>query len=551
VWIAAVLGAAVLVYAIAWRVPFESDDLPLIVNNEFLRTGSWRDVFLTSLWGPLGDDAPYYRPVPVLLFKALVHAFGTRPEPFHVVSGLLHGGASALVFLLGRRLVPVAAAGAAALLFAVHPIHTEAVTWASGVMDVGAAFFSLLAVVLHARGTRASRAWAAAALLVGLLCKETAAVVPVVLVAHEWLLRRRFAPRELAPAAAALACYAALRVAALDAAAPAAAPLAGAATNVLSAVAYYGWHALVPVPLNFAPELPRLGLGVALAVAVGVAAVAAVIAWTGRAQAFAVVLVALPILPTLYVAATAASAGKVVAERYLYLPSAGVALLFGALLAWLPTRRWVPVALGCAAVLVAAATTVARNRVWEDPVALWTDAVAKSPSLAYAHEGRAFALLRAGRRDDGNAEFAHAARLDPGLRGRYVAAGVAARARGQTLQAVVHLQTASVMDPGDAAARLELVETYRASGWHRLAADEYRAAIAIRGDSAEARNNLGILLAQAGDYAAALAEFELALERQPDNPEIRRNAARARELSRKPRQEDAAPVPRGHPQLGR
>ncbi len=529
-WLAAVVAVALLVYANALGVPFISDDLSLIVNSDFLRASRWHDAFLTSLWGPVGKDVPYYRPIPVLLFKASYHLFGLRPEPLHVASAILHAGASAIVFALGRRTMPGYGAAAAAALFAVHPIHTEAVTWVSGIMDVSCAFFSLVAIALHARGTRTSSVAGAAALLLALLSKETALVVPALLVGHDWIFRRRLSIPGLVPHAAVLVAYAGLRWAVLESS-PAAAllPLGAAVTNVSAAIWYYASHLVVPVPLDFAPSLPGLGVGAAFAAAAGVVAVLLVVARAGRPQAFAVVLASAPILPALVVAATTGSEEKAVAERYLYLPSAGIALLWGMLLTYLSRPPWLRAAAGCAVVVAGAALTISRNSVWQDPVALWTDAVERHPDMAYARVDRGLALLRAGRQAEGARELARAGQLDPTLPDRWIATALGARERGMSMKPILDLQVAILLAPTRVEARTALAEIYRDRGWYAMAADEYRRIVAIAGESPESRNNLGVLLAQTGDYDAALAEFERAHSLDPGNTEIRRNVSRARE----------------------
>ena len=82
------------------------------------------------------------------------HIFDLKPWGFHLVNILFHCGVSVLVFLiLGKLLteqsittssVYLSAPFIAAMLFATHPIHTEAVTWIAGLPDVAFTFFYLL-----------------------------------------------------------------------------------------------------------------------------------------------------------------------------------------------------------------------------------------------------------------------------------------------------------------------------------------------------------------------------------------------------------------------
>ena len=84
--------------------------------------------------GPTGT--PYYRPVQALTYLLDYHLWGLTPAGFHLTSVLLHAGTAMLLYRLGGSLLRDArAALVAALLFAVHPIHTEAVTYIAGRSD--------------------------------------------------------------------------------------------------------------------------------------------------------------------------------------------------------------------------------------------------------------------------------------------------------------------------------------------------------------------------------------------------------------------------------
>jgi tetratricopeptide (TPR) repeat protein len=126
------------------------------------------------------------------------HFAGLTPWPYHAVNVALHIANSVLVFwLVGfftrRRLLPLAAA----VLFAVHPIHTEAVAWISGRAELMGMLFLLIAWGMFLQADRAKRwsrvVWwvgSALAFLCGLLCKENVLMLPVVLVVSALCLRR-------------------------------------------------------------------------------------------------------------------------------------------------------------------------------------------------------------------------------------------------------------------------------------------------------------------------------------------------------------------------
>jgi len=177
---------------------FVFDDIKLIVNNGALRsTATIRQLFLTDLWGAAGFDTGYYRPLAAVVFRCLYAAFGKGPASFHVAGVLLHAATAAMVFLLVRSVLSEdhrdgvrareAPALAAALLFAVHPVHVEAVAWISGLMDVASTFFAVSFLWLHIRGARAA---SSIALFSGLLFKESAMAAVLIAVVFDLAYRR-------------------------------------------------------------------------------------------------------------------------------------------------------------------------------------------------------------------------------------------------------------------------------------------------------------------------------------------------------------------------
>jgi len=187
------------------------------------------EAFTLGFWdvvNPLeAKQIGFYRPLVTLLFTAGWTLSGTEPWGYHLVNLLAHAAASLLVLALARGLgAAPGIAFAAALLFALHPIHTESVTWVSGISDVSCAVFFFAALVAHhASGggpaRRASLGLATAALaFLALLGKEMALVLLPVAFALDLATgrvrvegaRRRLAA--LLPVAVATAAYLVLRV---------------------------------------------------------------------------------------------------------------------------------------------------------------------------------------------------------------------------------------------------------------------------------------------------------------------------------------------------
>lgn len=379
-----VAGCAVAVYLGSLWNEFALDDNPVVQFNPLVSSfsGVWR-AFVSPYWPPeLGGGM--YRPLPLASY-ALDRSlwwWAGGPAWLHAVNVLWHAGVSVAVALLARRWVSDRGALAAGLVFAVHPVHVEAVANLVGRTELMAAAFSVLAV--YAALARDSVRWSAAGLAAGLLSKENAAVVPA-LIAWGWIVGlERPARRRIVQYAASWAAtgivYGLVRWTVLrhESSFVNGAPIFIAASPLdirLTAVAAFTDFArLLLLPLHLrvdyspaertlvtAPLDGRFLLGL-LCLALWAALL--VLAWRrGRkVEAFGVGWMAVALLP---VANLLYPAGVLVAERTLYLPSVGLALAAGAALAGpLESRRlaWV---LGLV-VVAGGARTALRVPVWRD-----------------------------------------------------------------------------------------------------------------------------------------------------------------------------------------
>src|SRR5438445_328176 len=188
VYLVVATAAAVVHLGVLWN-GFALDDLTIIVANPLVHSlsGVWRA--FAAPYFPANLDVSVYRPLTIATY-ALDWSVGATVW-FHAVNLMWHVGASVLVALLARRWAGDAAGLVAGIVFAVHPVHVEAVANVVGRNELMAAAFTLLAV--YAALERGSVLWSAAALTAGLLSKENAAVAPA-LVAAAWLLGVRPVP---------------------------------------------------------------------------------------------------------------------------------------------------------------------------------------------------------------------------------------------------------------------------------------------------------------------------------------------------------------------
>jgi len=141
-----VVGAA-LPYLNTLRNGFVSDDEMQVLHNPYIRNfHHWVRIFTTPVASYVGVRAPnYYRPLMNVGYLLCYQVFGPHPFGFHLVNIVLHGAVVCAVFLLTKRMFQDRnLALMAAVLFAIHPIHTEAIAWIAAVPDMELSIFYLL-----------------------------------------------------------------------------------------------------------------------------------------------------------------------------------------------------------------------------------------------------------------------------------------------------------------------------------------------------------------------------------------------------------------------
>jgi Tfp pilus assembly protein PilF len=495
---AAAARAALAVFVVAFALyantlghDFVWDDRDLIVDNARVRTldgQAVRSMFLEDFWRTSQRGGGYYRPLVTLTYHVQYRVFDGNPAGFHFANVLWNALACALlfvfVFLLFRN---VAFGVAAALLFAVHPVHTENVAWIAGRTDLLAAmwsFASLTCYVLARR--RRSVPWLAAALIafaLALLAKESAAFIPLVVVLLELEPLRgelgRSGKRHLGPSLyfGVLVVYLLLRYNAIGTGVSTYDPYApGALGKValpLSIFAGYVAKLIFPLQLSGEYDAPVPDSFFTWHVIAGAVVLLAILfaVWRYRRQPD-VVLGAGMFLLGLGPVSNVIPLGEVSAERFLYLPSAGFAIVLGGIAARAAAARYV----------------------------------------------RLRALAKHG--------FGAHGAMKPSLAGNVllvitlVAIAFAVRTFARNMdwksEEVLFAKTAEA-SPSSARARLNLGNVNRRDGRIAAAIDAYQQALEIDPDYPDALSNLAGIFVQQGRHDEAMRLIEHALKTAPDD----------------------------------
>lgn len=416
------------------------------IDNEFVYDDQILVVEDPAVRLPLSAGAAglHYRPLRTLSYR-LDHAIGgLDPRVFHATNVAYHAVTVLLVAALLARLE--ASAGATllgAMIFAVHPVQADAVTYVSGRRDVLCGLFYVLGVLAYLRHRRDGSArallLAGLAYVLAILAKEMAVTMPVAcLLVDRWLARRG------------VTTHARVRVGRRELVVIGGLLVAG----TLALAATYGGHVL-----RLATERPWHGGSVAANVATMVrvwAKYVQLVLWPGTLLAdysFDAFPVSVSLLDPRALASVLVLAGfaiggwrswrragavglglawaavallpvshvipfrELLAEHYLYVPMVGVALcaagIADAALAAGPDRRvWIAAA-GCGIVAALMARTVVRNGDWQDRLTLWTATVAAAPRCARAQFNLGQAYFERSRLVEAERAWLAAAALQP------------------------------------------------------------------------------------------------------------------------------------------
>ncbi len=541
--------SAFLPYANTLFNAFVYDDNTQVLNNPYIQSlDHLREIFTTTVWSYVGAQGVtnYFRPLMTFGYLICYQVFGPLAYGFHLANVLLHVGVVCVLFLLtarmfGSRLL----AFVAALLFALHPVHTESVAWVAAVTDLELTLFYLLTFFLflciaQPEGGRSDKVQLAmvGSFVLTILSKEQALTLPILAMVYEHLYRddrtettpfqklHRYGFLWLLAAA-----YLLFRIRFFGAIAPVLqiSDLSWSQT-VLSSMALIGQYLgklLWPAELcafyvfyrSTSITDPRVlagAAGIAFCVLVFV-----LLRRHARLASFAVVWFFVTLAPVLNPRWMAAN---VFTERYLYLPSVAFCWLVG----WGWVRlwerfsvrqvvwRWTLVgALAVIAVLYSV-RVVARNRDWRDDIRLYTKTLAVSPDSYHIHNNLGTIYWKRGEVAAAEREWRTALALSPKNAIILNNLGLAHSKRAEYEAAVSCFQRAMRRKPNYTDPHLNLGVAYREMKLLEDAELQLRAAVALSPLNVYARNQLGKLYVEAGRLAEAEEQFLQSVKSEPN-----------------------------------
>ena len=540
-----ILCVCLAVYANSFAVGWISDDIRFITGNPSIKSISNVGKFFSAPHGTTASTSGYegiYRPLRTLSFAADYSIWGLRPFGFHLTNLLWHFIASALVFVVCLRLdLSRRAALAAGVLFAVHPAQVEAVTWIASRADVMAAVFMLASFLLFLQ-SRASMSSGFAPLIASLLAfifallsKETAIVLPILLIAYEvsFRLKHRFGRGLLKHAlfVSAAIIYFMGRAYML---------------HTISQQGYWGGSFLVTVltmakcfliylKLVFLPSLincmeymvklavPPVSMSSILPLALVCAFVAGVfIVWQiSPVAGFGLgwFLIALAPVSNIF------PISMLMAERFLYVPLVGVCIAAAAVFDKADISTiYAPRRLSTIAICIIAGLlgliTIVKNSAWVNPEILWTQTLRQYPDSYRARMGLAYTYYERGQSLEAIKQYSQALQIFPNSQVLHDM-GNTYRQMGDFNSAIAAYNSALALDPSSSWTHTSLGITYMLQNRPDRALEEFRRSLEINPTYPITHFYLGVVLEEKGELGSALHEYKTALSYAPDRGDIR------------------------------
>jgi tetratricopeptide (TPR) repeat protein len=545
-----------VVYFSALFNNFVYDDMTQVLQNPWIRdVRHLPDIFLKSVWSfqTEHDVSNYYRPLMHCIYMITYYAFGLKPWGFHLVNVLFHAGVSVLVFLTAAKLPgytapphpPLTKGGSkeeastflsasfiAALLFATHPIHTEAVAWVAGLPDLSYSFFFLLSFWLYIVSTGETQVhrWryslSILSFSLAVLCKEPALTLPAILIGYDYIFRKEKGSfsvylRRYIPYFIVGGVYLLLRLHALGGFAPdrrhTDLSTYQYVINVFPLFMQYLEKLFLPVDLNaFHVLRPIFSLTdmrgiVAIVITAAFVFLLFISFKKDKTLLLSLLFIAIPLLPVLYIPGLGENT---FAERYLYLPSFGFVLLASSAIMRIRQRHkgtMIAFVLLAAVTALYSAATITRNFVWRDNLSLFSDTVEKSPDAAIPRNMLGNALLDWGRADEAISHYNSALTLKPSDYQTYNNRALAFSQMGRFDEAIADFDRAIALNPRCYQAYNNKGKLYGQTGSFDKAVEQFDKALEINPDSSLAYGNRGLAYFLIGEYGKALEDLDKAI----------------------------------------
>ncbi len=560
--VAIVVAVAVCAFFNSLDTPFIWDEPDSIVRNAFLKgVRNIPFLFSPTYWRNY-HPAATYRPIRESSFALDYMFWEVNPAGYHLTNLLIHSVNCVLVYFLLVRLMLLSRREThsgyswfsvpfvSALLFAAHPIHTEAVLWIRNRSELLMFTFYLVSMMLFLAHERRPETKAGlGAYLFGLfffglslVTKEMSFSLPPILLLVIWFLfpkdTRLSSAFKLIPFFLLAFLYLLMKKYCLGMVSLHEVPLGGGVSHhagtVLWSLGFYLRYLLLPIGLSidhcyFVPDTFS-GLELLLSAALVLVLLAAFFEAVRRNWRLAAVSLAwisvslLPVSNIIYIA------GRPLAEQRLYLPSLGFCLLIGWLLVRLADstaksplfrkKKNMAVLLGLAVLILCISACLIRNEEWNSSVTLWETAAARSPENARVFNQVAMAYEKLGRYDEAITALQKAVAMEPVLLGPYLNLGRLLSRRNTLEKSLENSRRRLIETPDYSVLNYDVASICIKLGRFKEAEKFLLKSVASRPVSTESWVDLGEVYEHLEQPAKGAAMIERAKEINPKHPYI-------------------------------
>jgi tetratricopeptide (TPR) repeat protein len=545
-----------LIYSNALRGPFTFDDLQNIRDNPHIRVNR---LTFDPILGAAFDSPSSNRPIANISFALNYYFDHYDVLGFHVVNLLIHMMTGVFLYLFAKTTLSLPTLRSkheapgwiplvAVLIWLVHPLQTQSVTYIVQRMNSMAAMFYVLSLLFYAKGRLAEKKrkkWAllGGCILAGLLAlgsKEIAVTLPFFIFLYEWYFFQDLSWSWLKGHSLALGglmvLFAIMALVYLDGH-----PL----QRILSTYAARDFTLTQRVLTEFRviisyisllifPHPSRLNLDHdfplshsmvdPLSTVLAIGAIAAMIALAIRIARKQPLLsfCVLWFFGNLVIESSVIGL-EIMYEHRTYLPSMLVSLMAVTVAHRYIKRKWLGIGILSVVVVVFSVWTYERNEVWRDDVSLWRDCVQKSPNKARPYYNLGVAVVGRGTVEEAIGHFSKAVRIKPDYAEAHNNLGVVLKKQGRLKEAMDHYLEAVAIKPDYVEAHNNMGVVLKTQGRVTEAMNHYTEALRINPDYTEALNNLGNVLKSQGRLQEAIGHFSKAIRIRPEFAEAWNN----------------------------
>ncbi len=562
-WLLLILGTLVfLIYAGTLTGPFIFDDTQNIQQNRSLRI---ERLSPGSIAKAALESPSKHRPVANISFALNYYFHRYNPVGYHFVNILIHIINGALLYLFAKVTLLTPALKAdydpfkagwiplfTALIWTLHPLQTQSVSYIVQRMNSLATLFYLLCLWLYAKYRLSENTKHSAWLLVGCVAsgimafgsKEIAATLPFFIILYEWYFFQGVRPawfkRKIPVIAGTFILLIILSLLFLGME-----PLDRITADYVNRNITPAQRVLTEfrvvifyISLLIWPHPSRLNLDhefmVSNSLMDPVTTLFSLAAIAGAVGAAIYLAKKTPLISFCIlwffgnlVIESSVIGLEIIFEHRTYLPSLMLIFMLVALAFKYITHRRLCIAVLCMVVAVGSLWTYQRNNVWGDAVALWQDCVAKSPGKARPYNNLGVALARAGRSDEAIENYYKALKINPDYGNAHYNLGSALAREGNLRGGIVHLTRAVELEPNSDEAHNNLGIALLKQGEIEEAITHFRKALQNNANDSRTHNNLGIALGRQHNLPEAIFHFQEALRLNPAYAEAHNNLADA------------------------